>query len=271
MKKKRYFLFVVGIIVLLLIVLGFKLFNIYSLSTFYLFSSYQGFEIEGDTIVNYTNKGGNVVIPDMINGVVITKIGDNAFNGLDIDSVIIPDSIVEIGDYAFANNNIVSLKLTDSVSKIGEGAFMHNLLEKIEISSKTELGNACFNDNLLEYDNSFFYKKDSDNSELISYGGKVKGNVEIDNDNLKIIGAKAFLETNIISILIPKSVIKIESEAFKGNYLVEMYLSNNIEEIAEEAFSDNDYLTEVVVDNMNNSLLNYPWGADNSNFYWLKK
>ena len=59
------------------------------------FKNYNDFVVEGDTIVKY-NGSGNVVIPKTIDGVVIKKIGDNAFNGLKIDNVVIPDSITYV-------------------------------------------------------------------------------------------------------------------------------------------------------------------------------
>ena len=49
-----------------------------------------------------------------------------------------------------------------------------------------------------------------------------------------------------------------------------LYLSNNIQEIGDNAFSNNQYLTEIVIDNISDNLINYPWGANNSDLFWLK-
>ena len=262
---KNYLFKLILIVSILIVCLFMKLFNIYDEFKSYLFVSHNGFEVNGTSIVKYNNEGGNVVIPDVIDGVVITEIGDYAFEGLNIDSVILPDTIVRIGDYAFANNNIKFLDIPASVLEIGEGAFIHNDIEKLDISDVVSLGNACFNDNNLN--SGFFFYNDS---KLVSYGGHVKGNVVLPN-NISIIGEKAFFETYIVSISIPKSVIVIEDEAFKNNYLVELYLSNNVTTIGNDAFVGNDYLSEVIIDNKVNSILNYPWGADESNLFWLKK
>ena len=262
---KKIFLRVLVIVLILLVGLIVKVLGIYEESTSYLFFSYDGFEIEGSTIIKYNKEGGNVVIPSVVDGVVITEIGDNAFNGLNIDSVIIPDTVVKIGDYAFANNNIRALKIPDSVEVIGEGAFIHNVIEDVVIDDDVWLGSACFNDNKLDSSGAFFYN----DGELISYGGEVKGNVEVP-DVVSVIGEKAFFESYIVSISISDSVEVIEDEAFKGNYLVELYLPSNIKEIGEDAFDDNLYLSDIVIDNVTNSVLNYPWGADDSNLYWTK-
>ena len=58
--------------------------------------------------------------------------------------------------------------------------------------------------------------------------------------------------------------------AFKNNYLVEIYLSNNIKNIAKTAFSNNPYLTTIVVESNSFNLVDFPWGAEYSNLYLLK-
>ena len=274
--NKKFYIFIF-IVVSVLIILSIKLFNIKD-KTSLLFSSYHGFIIEEDTIVGYEGGGGNIVIPKMVNGVVVKRIGKHVFENMGIKSVVIPNNIIEIEEYAFANNEIISLNIPSSVEVLGEGSFIHNNISNIKIESNTIIGNACFNDNSLDYENAFFYKVingEIDYSEIVSYGGKIRGNVAIpktkENIELLTIGEKSFYDTGIIAVSIPNTVKNINSEAFSKNFLVEIYLSNNIENIAIDAFNENSYLSEVVIDNYDNSILNYPWGADKSNFHWLKK
>lgn len=259
---KKYFIYIL-IFVVLVVFLGIKIYLSFDNSSFS-FLSYNGFKINGNVIVDCYIEGGNVVIPRVIDGIEIKEIGDYAFEGLNIDDVYIPDSVEKIGDYAFANNNIINLKIPSSVKEIGEGAFIHNNILNLEMKSDIKLGNACFNDNNLNFDDAFFYR----DTKLISYGGDIKGNIEI--PKVEVIGEKAFFETYIVSVSIPDTVISIEDFAFQNNYLVEMYLSNNIKFISETAFVDNLYLSEIIIDNNRSDLLNYPWGAENSNLYWLK-
>ncbi len=277
--NRNFYIFIL-VVIILFICLANKIFNIYNnYKTSYIFASYQGFEVDGDTIVKYNNHGKNVTIPSTINGTIITKIGDHAFDGLGITNVIIPNTIIKIGEYAFANNQLQSLTIPNSIVDIGEGAFIHNAIKSLELPDTVMLGNACFNDNQLDRDEAFFYKRNSnhviDYSKIISYGGKARSGIEVPNlkngVNLLTIGEKAFYETGIISITIPNSVNKIEKDSFNGNYLVEVYLPNNIKDIAVDAFSNNSYLSDIIIDNYENILLNYPWGADDANIYWTKK
>lgn len=252
MKKN---IIIVSLVVLLIALLGFKMFFIYKESIALAFMNYDGFEVEGDTIVKYNKTGGNVVIPKIINGVVIMKISSYAFNDLNIDSVVIPDSIVSIGDYAFANNNISRLKIPSSVNYLGEGAFMHNSIVELEMDSEIVIGNACFNDNHLERESAFFLNS---NNELISYGGLIRGNVVVDNENITVIGEKAFYDVGIVSITLPDSIIEIKDYAFAKNYLVDVYLPKSLKNISRNTFIDNSYLTNIYVSSEINNILEYP-------------
>lgn len=67
--------------------------------------------------------GGDIVIPDFIDGLPVVKIGYKAFSKKSISSVILPHYLTEIGEYAFSKSSIVSITIPDSVKKIGDGAF----------------------------------------------------------------------------------------------------------------------------------------------------
>jgi len=262
MRKKIYIGIFILLIILIFVILLLKIQRVKFLK------NYKDFIIEENTIVKF-NSSGNVVIPKEINGVRITRIGDYAFSDSKIDSIVIPDTIVSIGSYAFLNNNLKSLSIPTSVLEIGEGAFMNNKISDLKMPSDIFLGNACFNNNLLNTNEAFFYR-DISNKELISYGGKIKGNVVME-DGVEIIGEKAFYKTGIISISISPSVLEIKKEAFRENNLVDIYLPSNISLIASDVFLNNEYLVDITIDNKENNLLNYPWGLDNVNINWLKK
>ena len=238
---KKYFIYIM-LVILLILFLVIKIFMTYRMSNF-VFSTVNGFEVRDGEIIGCNIKGGNLVIPKMIDGTLITRIGAYAFEGLNIENISIPDSVVSIGDYAFKNNNIINLNIPSSVKEIGEGAFIHNKIMDLKLSKDTIIGDACFNDNMLDRSNAFFYRENV----LVSYGGSIKGHVIV--PNVKSIGNKAFYESGIVSVSIPDSVERIGNDAFKSNYLIEVYLSNNINFISETAFSNNIYLSEIIIDN----------------------
>src|SRR5580765_6748449 len=53
------------------------------------------------TITGYTGLGGSVSIPDMINGLPVTSIGDSAFAGSSVTNIMIPNSVTNFGPAAF--------------------------------------------------------------------------------------------------------------------------------------------------------------------------
>jgi len=91
---------------------------------------------------------GSLDIPSTYNGLPVTSIGSNAFQGCTrITSVTIPDSVTSIGSSAFLFcTNLSSITIPDSVTSIGYGVFSHcNNLSSITIpNSVTSIGSGAF-------------------------------------------------------------------------------------------------------------------------------
>jgi PKD repeat protein len=98
------------------------------------------------TITGYKGLGGDVVVPDMINGLPVTRIGDEAFQGrASLTGVTLPASVTSIGSYAFQDTNLSSIIIPVNVTHIGDGAFewCHNLISvaiPVNVSSLGEGG-----------------------------------------------------------------------------------------------------------------------------------
>jgi len=108
--------------------------NIYSMQ------NENDFEINSNgTIIIYTGSDKSVVIPDKIGDVPVSAIGDNAFVFKDIESIILPDSIIEIERAAFSGNKLNSITIPDNVIYIGLQAFTGNPLTSITIGNNVEL------------------------------------------------------------------------------------------------------------------------------------
>ena len=85
------------------------------------------------TLYGYSSEGekpsGDLVIPSVINGQKITKIGNSCFfDGQNMDteikSVTIPSTVTEIGEYAFAYcSEMTSVDLPNSLTQIDDYAF----------------------------------------------------------------------------------------------------------------------------------------------------
>ena len=76
------------------------------------------------TITKYTGSGGTAVIPNTINGLLVTSITNDAFSASAVTSVTIPNSVTNIGMEAFADCSfLINALIGTSLKSIGNGAF----------------------------------------------------------------------------------------------------------------------------------------------------
>lgn len=208
------------------------------------------FDKETGTITGYLSVcTANVVIPEEIDDVKVTKIGTQAFMNKELETVIIPNTITEIGIGAFYNNNIKTLKLSKNLQVIKATAFLNNEIEKLTIpTSVTTIGIEAFNNNQVTGASAFIYARDTEGKEdktmLIGYAGKDK-KVSIP-DQVENIYLSAFAECQITSVVFSDSVERIDANAFAENSIKELVISKNIIQIGENAFTQNQ-LESIIV------------------------
>lgn len=135
-----------------------------------------------------------VVIPDRINNLLVTKIGEKAFeNCKTVKKVVLPVGLDVIGNGAFQGSGINSIVLPENLSVIEENAFSHSELESIHITSSVK--------NISTFSFSYCTKL----SKLSLSIGIIS------------IGSFAFSGCrNLLKIDIPKSVKNIDYDAFDG-------------------------------------------------------
>lgn len=152
-----------------------------------------------------------VVIPDRINDLMVTKIGQKAFaNCKNVKEVVLPKFLTTIGDSAFYYSGLTTITLPESLIHIGKSAFAFSKLEKINIPSKVERIS----------DSAFYY---CSNLKEISF-----------SDGIKRIDNEAFAKcTSLLKIDIPNSVQTIGKKAFDVGVINNMQLRihNNCKEI----------------------------------------
>lgn len=150
----------------------------------------EGTEIRITDYSETSNK--DVIIPDFVDGVPITEIGDYAFNTKGITSVVIGGNVTTIGDHAFYNNQLTTAILSDSVVTVGLHAFAKNVLESIVIpDGVVTIADNAFRDNPIVE---------------VTFGS-----------SLTSIGLAAFYDTDIAVLTIPSNVVTIGTFAFNGN------------------------------------------------------
>ena len=213
------------------------------------------FDISTGTITKYYTYENNdstkpacpkdVVIPRKINGVEVKIIGDRVFNGYQLTSVEIPNTVITIEEYAFSGNLLKKLVIPEGVKKIENDVFSNCQIEELSLpSTLTSIGVGAFRGNQLPEEQAYIYKRNSDGSidysTVIGYGGELKDIVipsEKNGVKLTTIGGNAFRALGLTSVKIPHTVIMIGIEAFFGNALKELVIPEGVQIIESYAFS----------------------------------
>lgn len=185
-----------------------------------------GFKPSDHTISSeHTHSNNHTVanIPSEINGVTVTKIADQAFRGVPITSLTLPNTITEIGDYAFYQTKLSNLEIPSSVSSAGEYCFAQtSTLRAVTIPGSLSVLPAYM-----------FYAS-----------GTAPMTVTL-NEGLLEIGSNAFASAKINTIEFPNSLETIGQESFKLSELTNVTIPFTVKNIGVGSFYNCKKLTTV--------------------------
>ena len=202
-------------------------------------------------ITEYLGNGTTVDIPKTIDGMPVTKIGDNAFSGCEsLKNVTIPYGVTSIGSYAFHNcKSLVSIQIPDSVTSIGEYALSYcRLLESVTIPSRVK--------SISDY---MFYYCYSLTSVEIPNGVTSIGSGAFSDcifltdinipDSVNDIGTGAFWRCSALeNISIPEGVVNIGNSAFWGcTSLKSITIPDGVSSIGDQIFYNCKSLTWITL------------------------
>ncbi len=197
------------------------------------------------TITGYTGTDTEVIVPIIIGGENIIKIGDNVFKGnTSITSVIIPKGITSIGINAFWGcSSLVNVTIPEGVESIRGAAFAQSGLTSITLpNSVTYIGNSAFNA--------------CRSLTSISIPGGVTS-----------IEVNTFAVCNSLKeVTISEGVTSIKNYAFNDCDLIEITIPNSVTSIAEDTFAYCTKLETIYFAAGDNPIPNEdlkPWGAPN--------
>lgn len=190
----------------------------------------------GITITKYTGSRRQVNIPETIEGIKVTEIGDGAFsNARDVPffvqdgnytetvdrispiqqavyTVFIPNTVTKIGGRAFKSQLLREVRIGNSVKTIGSEAFYDCWLSSLTIpNSVTEIGVGAFANNTI-------------NSLSLGTG-------------LVAIRTGTFQDNALTELSLPASVRTISYRAFQGNRITSLTIPRGVTKINEDAFA----------------------------------
>jgi GH24 family phage-related lysozyme (muramidase) len=197
----------------------------------------------GLTITRYKGNAAVVNIPPSIDGIPVTAIGEQAFNGCSsLTSITIPNSVTAIGNYVFYRcDSLTVITIPNSVTAIGNAAFaVCRSLTGITVDA----GNSQYRDI-----NGILFSKDG--KTLMCYPASKTYTSYTIPDGVTAIGDGAFWDCrSLTSVTLPNSVTAIGRNAFRGcSSLTGITLPNSVTAIGAWAFSDCSSLTGITLPN----------------------
>lgn len=189
------------------------------------------FIIRNQKLLRFMGNDKNVILPVSADGEkAMIEVGELAFWGKDLTSVILPDKVEKIKSGAFMDTGLESFgwNLDDinrsSLRTIEEYAFKNNKIKKVILPELTHaIGNAAFENN------------DIDVLKLGKYTGH--------------IGFAAFRNNKITHLYLPGALEEIRAEAFRNNLIEKIDLETNrtvrdvmdgLSDFPEYIFADNN-------------------------------
>ncbi len=180
------------------------------------------------TITRYSGAGGAISIPEMIDGLPVTCIGNGSFQNCDLTGVKISANVTSIGGAAFAScKRLTSVEIPIGVVSIGSWAFSgcHGLSSVMIPAGVTNVSapfKECNNltNILVDTMNSAYSSLDGvlcdkNRKTIVQYPAGRKGGYSIP-DGVTTIAYSAFdASTGLTSVNIPRSVVSIRNYAFR--------------------------------------------------------
>lgn len=222
----------------------------------------QYYKVEGNCIISIQDGAvhsgfKNSVIPTDSS---ITKINTEAFAGIDIESIVIPDNIVEIKREAFFwCRKLTSIAIGNGLSVVGESVLRGcSLLETVTVSQS----------------NTHYY---AENNCLIERSSKTirwvsKNSTIPTSADITTIGSWAFASTQTHThITIPANIVTIEEYAFGGcTRLTNIYIPDTVKNIYAKQMETTDgyYYTGPFVDCSSNLVIYYNERQQGWQSYW---
>lgn len=186
------------------------------------------FDASTGTITGYDGDDTVLVIPSTIGNVLVTSIGENAFQGCsNLTHITIPDSIKSIGNRAFyLCMSLKTITIPNSVTSIGTNVFADCI----------NLTSAIISSSMRSIPMNTFYNCTS----LI--------NVTIPSSITRIESQAFYSCSNLKSIIIPDSVTIIRSHAFRYcTSLESIKIPNGVVRIEIHTFDDCVSLTNIII------------------------
>ncbi len=205
------------------------------------------------TITGYAGTGGDVSIPESIDGLPVTEIGTNAFYyATGLTNVTLPNSVTTIGGFAFSGcTGLRTILLPNSLTSIGGSAFsVCSGLTSIALpNSVTNVGSTGFSHCTGLTNVTLGTNVTSIGDAAFSYCTGLRS-VTLPNSVTRIGGSAFAGCAGLTSVVLPDGLTSIGDETFRGcGGLTSLILPAMVSTIGEQAFASCPGLTDISLPN----------------------
>ncbi len=168
------------------------------------------------SIIEYRGTATTLDLTAIDFGGEIVSIGGYAFNGTDIESIMLPATLKEIHRYAFAFSKLKNISIPDSVTFIGQYAFLTTPIEAVNFGADSQIQNIeqyafCNTEKLQSI------KIPASLQTLGRYAFSDSGltSVDFSEATLTELSEGVFMDTKLTSVTLPDSLTLINHNAFR--------------------------------------------------------
>lgn len=184
----------------------------------------------------------------------VTEISTNAFEKARFTSVRLPDSLQVIGSSAFGSSNLIRVSLPEGVTKLAGYAFQScSGLEEAELPRSLDLNWSVFNgcrslrSVVIDADHPYLALEDNclynrGSGKLIWYNATDERECVTLPAGIRIIGEACMANRQILELIIPEGVEKIEARPFSNSFsLTRIHIPASVTEISDQALARTVY------------------------------
>ena len=192
---------------------------------------------DGKTLVNWKNnktKNLNMQADPVLKNITVIDI--DAFNGVKLTTLVLPDGLKTIKRKAFYKNELTTLVIPNGVTIIEKEAFYNNLLTTVNLpNGLTKIERSTFENNKLSAISIPNSITEIGNG---SFAGNQLTTLTIPA-SVKTIKGAAFYNNKLISVIIPEGVEVIDNNVFDANKLRSITLPSTLTKIGYRCFFEN--------------------------------
>lgn len=210
---------------------------------------------------SYNFESKYIIIPNELDGQVITQIGNDVFKEKELTHIQLPDKLKRIQKFSFNRNNLSNIDFPVGITEIDTCSFEYNVLVSIQLPAQllSVYQRAFGSNNLTQLD----LPESLEEIGTYAFDSNPITNLNLPS-SIQVIKSGAFQSHRMSKLFIPKGIHSIGAFAFYSSSLAEVEFETNssIQSIDEYAFGSNTAIEIKLPTNSNSDFEYYTRAVD---------